>query len=67
LEIGVPGTLGVAFRKVLRAVGEVVDNVSKRKLVERFANAGGIERVFSDSLGRLDEIECNAGKTEGVV
>jgi hypothetical protein len=50
-----PGTTEAlcAFRKVLRAVGEVVDNVSKRRLVELLPKSEGTLSVSNESLGRL--------------
>lgn len=42
-----------AFRKVLRAVGDVVDKVSNRKLVEVFPKSDGTLLVSNESFGRL--------------
>jgi hypothetical protein len=44
---------------VLRAVGEVADNVSKRRLVELFPKIEGTLLVSNESFGRL------AGDGEG--
>lgn len=43
-----------ALVKVLRAVGDVVDNVSSLRLVLPFPRSVGTLEVFSDSLGRFD-------------
>lgn len=42
------------LRKVLRAVGDVADSVSNRRLVDPLPYTGLTSDVLSESLGRLD-------------
>lgn len=47
-----------ALLKVFREVGEVVDSVSSRRLVDFFPNVEGTLAVFNDNLGRFGAAGC---------
>jgi len=53
--LNLPPDLGLCvFRNVFRAVGEVADNVSNRRLVEPFPKTGLTSEVLRLSFGRFD-------------
>ena len=54
-----PGESKIAFEKVFREVGEVVESVSSRRLVDFFPIVDGMSPVLSDNLGRFGNTgEC---------